>query len=156
MTRTARGLLEKAIQLDPEFAEARAWLAMNLTFQWIDDSEVDERDRIFAEAEQAVSLDPGNADGYYIRGYALTYKGDLAAGPEQFELTLKINPNHADAWAFFSDHLVFDGHPNQAVRAIEMAFQLNPYPPDATYYWVKGFALYAQRNYDKAVEALQH
>jgi hypothetical protein len=37
-----------------------------------------------------------------------------------------------------------------------MAFQLNPYPPDASYYWVKGFALYAARNYAQAVEALQN
>ncbi len=154
-TRLARPLLEKAIELDPDFAEAHAWLAMNLTFQWIDGRQVDERERILAEAERAVSLDPGNADGYFVRGYALTYKGNLAAGLEQFELALKYNPNHADAWLYLADLRVFDGHPDDAVRAVEKAFQLDPYP-NANHYWLRGFALYAAHRYEQAVKALQH
>ncbi len=128
MTRLARPLLENAIELDPEFSEAYAWLAMNLIFQWIDGNQADEKERILAAAERAVSLDPGNADGYFARGYALTYKGDLRAGRDQFELALKSNPNHADTWLYLTDLEVFDGHPDAALRAIERAFQLDPYP----------------------------
>ena len=153
--RSARPLLEKAIELDPDFADAHAWLAMNLAFQWIDVAEIDERDTILAEAERAVSLDPDNADGYFVRGYALTYNGNLSAGREQFELALKSNPNHADAWLFLADLEVLDGHPDAALRSVDMAFQLNPYP-HPTYYWLRGFALYAARRYEEAVAALQH
>lgn len=153
--RSARSLLEKAIELDPDFADAHAWLAVNLAFQWIDGGQIDERDKILAEAEKALSLDPGNADGHFVRGYALTYKGDLAAGREQFELALKSNPNHADAWLFLADLEVLDGHPDAALRAVDMAFQLNPYP-HATYHWLRGFALYAAHRYEEAAAALQH
>jgi adenylate cyclase len=152
---SARPLLEKAIELDPDFADAHAWLAMNLAFQWIDAGQIDERDKILAEAERAVSLDPDNADGYFVRGYALTYNGNLPAGREQFELALKSNPNHADAWLFLADLEVFEGDPDAALRSVDMAFQLNPYP-HAAYYWLRGFALYAARRYEDAVATLQH
>ena len=152
---TARPLLEKALELDPDFADAHAWLAMNLAFQWIVGGQIDERDKILAEAERAVSLDPGNADGYFVRGYALTYNGNLPAGREQFELALKSNPNHADAWLFLADLEVFDGHSGAALRAVDMALQLNPYP-HPIYYWLMGFALYAAHRYEDAANALQH
>jgi TolB-like protein len=154
-TRLGLPWLEKAIELDPDFAEAHAWLAANLTFQRVNGRQVGDWDRIVGAAERAVSLDPGNADGYWIRGYTLTYKGELQAGREQFELALKSNPNHADAWAFLADLEVYDGHPDGAIRAVEKAFQLNPHP-HATFYWLKGFALYAARRYEEAVETLQH
>ena len=112
-------------------------------------------DKILAEAERAVSLDPDNADGYFVRGYALTYNGNLPAGREQFELALKSNPNHADAWLFLADLEVFEGDPDAALRSVDMAFQLNPYP-HAAYYWLRGFALYAARRYEDAVATLQH
>ena len=156
-TKLARPLLERAIELDPEFAEAHAWLAMNLTFQWIDGQQIDERERIIAaaQAERAVSLDPSNADGHFALGYAFIYKGNLSAGREQFELALKTNPNHADAWLYLADLEVFDGHPVDAVRAVERAFQLDPFP-NPTFYWLMGFALYAARRYEEAVRTLEH
>jgi TolB-like protein/DNA-binding SARP family transcriptional activator/cytochrome c-type biogenesis protein CcmH/NrfG len=153
-TRAALPLLEKTIALDPDFAEAHAWLAMNLTFQWIDGRDY-ERERVLAAADRAVSLDPGNADAYFMRGYALAYSGNLAAGLEQFELALKSNPNHADAWLFLTDLKVFDGRPQEAIRAVEKAFELNPHP-HATYHWLRGFAFYAARHYEEAVRALDH
>jgi TolB-like protein len=153
-TRAALPLLEKAIELDPHFAEAHAWLAMNLTFQWIDGRDY-ERDRVLAAADRAVSLDPGNADAYFIRGYALAYSGNLAAGLGQFELALKSNPNHADAWVYLTDLEVFDGRPKDAICAVDKAFELNPYP-DATYRWLRGFAFYAAHRYEDVVTALDH
>lgn len=154
-TKLGRPLLERAIKIDPDFAEAHAWLAMNLTFQWVDWGKADDRDRILAAADRAVSLDPDNSDGHFVRGYALTYQGNLTGGRAEFELALKSNPNHADAWVYFADLEVFDGHPDEAIRAVEKAFRLNPYP-NANYYWLMGFALYAAHRYEEAVGTLEH
>lgn len=154
MTRLALPLLEKAIELDPDFAGAHAWLAMNLTFQWVDGS-IYERERILAAAARAVALDPGNADAYFARGYALAYSGDLVAGLEQFDLALQVNPSHADAWLYLADLSAFDSRPQDAVQAVEKSFALNPYP-NATCYWMRGFALYAARRYQEAVQTLEN
>lgn len=154
-TKLGRRLLEKAIELDPDFAEAHAWLAMNLTFQWMDEGQVYERQRIVAEAERAIALDPNNAEGYFVRGYAFTYAGDICAARRQFDLALQSNPNHADSWLFLADLEVLDGHPSEAVKAAARAYQLNPYP-DVNYHWIMGFAYYAAHRYEEAVMTLQH
>jgi TolB-like protein/class 3 adenylate cyclase/Tfp pilus assembly protein PilF len=153
-TRAALPLLEQVIELDPDFAEAHAWLAMNLTFQQIDGKQIP-RERILAEAERAVSLDPGNAQGYFVRGYVLAYAGNLTAGLEQFALALQYNPNLADAWLYLSDLKVFDGKTDEAIDAVERAFKLDPHP-HPTFHWLRAFAFYAAGKYEEAVAALQN
>lgn len=153
-TTLAYPLLERAIDLDPDFSDAHAWLAMNLVFQFIDKGG-DETEKILAAANRAVTLDPENADARFALGYVLTYSGDLRGGRQQFELALSANPNHADAWLYLADLEVFEGHAEAAVQAVERALRLNPYP-HATYYWMAGFALYAAKRYDEAVKQLEH
>ncbi len=150
----AQPLLERVVQLDPEFSEAQAWLALNLLFDWFEGGPDDLRERAYSVARKAVSLDSENPDAHFVLGYALTYKGLLDEGRAQFELALKFNPNHAEAWVFLGDLHVLDGRPEQAIAAVNKAFQLNPNIP-SSYYWVLGWAQYAARHYEEAVETLK-
>jgi TolB-like protein len=61
--RAARPLLEKAIALDPDFADAHAWLAMCHHWAWTYWAEPPERHRTLSleAARRAVLLDPENA-----------------------------------------------------------------------------------------------
>jgi len=150
-------LLERAISIEPDFADAHAWLAMAHHFSWLYWREPEEphRTRSRSTSAKAVSLSPGNADARWINGYVKTYDGDLPAGEQEFAAALRINPNHADAWALFTDLKVLLGLPGEAVACARNAFRLNPYPP-AVYYWVMGWALYAARRYEEAIETLRH
>ena len=156
-TRTARPLLQQAIALDSNFAEAHAWLAMAYHFGWkywgedVDPNQALAR----ASAERAAALDPGSADTHWILGYVRAYDFKLDEGIAEFEAALEINPNHADAWALFTDLRVFEGDPLTAIESARTAFRLNPYPP-GVYYWVMGWALYAAERYQEAVETLRH
>ncbi len=151
----ARPLLERACELDPGFAEAHAWLAMNLHFGWMYCYQEDSREKILVLAQRAVALDPANADAHVGLGYVLIFNGasDLDGGREQFEIALKLNRNHADAWLFLADLEVLEGHPEEAVRAGRTALKLNPFPPDY-FYWLFCWALYAARRYDEVVRLL--
>ncbi|WP_119275152.1 adenylate/guanylate cyclase domain-containing protein [Taklimakanibacter deserti] len=153
-TTLAYPLLERVIELDPDFSDAHAWLAMNLIFQFIDSGK-GEMEKILSAAKRAVSLDPENALGHFALGYAIAYSGDLREGRVEFELALRFNPNHADAWLYLADLEVLDGRPEAAVSTVERALRLNPYP-HATYYWLWGFALYAARRYEEAARHLEH
>lgn len=155
--RAARPLLQEAIELDPGFADAHAWLAMSYCVTWTMWGEDFEGHRApaLSSAIQAVRLDQQNADGQMILGYIHAYDGDLATSAVEFAEALRINPNHADAWALLTDLRVFEGRAKEGLECIEFAFRLNPYPP-RTYYWVLGFANYAARRYEQAVEALRH
>jgi TolB-like protein/Tfp pilus assembly protein PilF len=155
--RLARPLLERACNLDPDFAESQAWLAMNLLFGWMYCYQEDSREKVLAFAQRAVALDPNNADAHVVLGYVLIFNGagDLEGGREQFEIALKLNQNHADAWIFLADLEVLEGRPEDAVRDGRQAFRLNPHPP-SYYFWLFSWILYAARRYEEVVETFSH
>ncbi len=151
--RMARPLLERACAIDPGFAEAHAWLALNLNFGWMYCFDLDARTRVRQLVEQAISIDPANADAHMVLGYVLAYNGtaELDTAQQQFQLALEINPNHADAHLFLGDLLVLMGRPDDAVASARRAFQLNPHPPPH-YHWLLSFILYAARRYDEIMD----
>jgi tetratricopeptide (TPR) repeat protein len=72
----------------------------------------------------------------------------------EFGEALRLNPNHADVWALLGDLRVFQGRADEGVESVQRAFRLNPYPP-RVYFWVLGFANYAARRYEEAIEAIE-
>jgi len=152
-----RPLLQKAIEIDPEFAEAYAWLAMTYLYGWVYWGEEAETQRLLAlqAAERAVALDRDNASAHSILGDVLIYDGRLDAGIQELNTALRIDPNQADAWLFMSEAMTYRGRNDEALDSIRKAFRANPYPPE-WYYWYLGFVEYAGRRYDDAIEALNH
>ena len=155
--KAARPLLSKAIELDPGFAEAHAWLAMTHLVGWIYLGEPEEEHRKPARsaARRAVSLDPENADAHIILGYLRAFEGELVEGVAELEMGLRINPNHAEGWALLADLRVLEGRAAEAIDCVYNAFRLNPHPP-GDYYWLLGWAQYALGRYQDAVTALRH
>jgi tetratricopeptide (TPR) repeat protein len=96
----------------------------------------------------------GGRKGTHILGYIHAYEGDLSRADMEFGEALRLNPNHADAWALQSDLRVFQGRATDGVESVQRAFRLNPYPP-RVYFWVLGFANYAARRYEEAIEAIE-
>jgi TolB-like protein len=155
--REARLLLERSIELDPDFADAHAWLAMSHVWGWAYWGQATEIDRslALAAAQRAVSLDPENANGHAILGEVLVHDGKLEAGAAELAIALKINPNLADAWMYLAEMKVFAGSPVEGIDHGQKAFHLNPYPP-GWYYWLLGLNEYAAGRYEDAVETLLH
>jgi adenylate cyclase len=156
-TRAARPLLAKAIEIDPDFAEAHAWLAMSHHFGALYCGEPLEEHRMLARsaARKAVSIDPENADAHIVLGFLRAYEGELTEGVAEFEMGLRINPNHAEGWAMLADLRVFEGRAVEGVDCAQNSFRLNPYPP-GDYYSFLGWAQYAAGQYQDAVETLRH
>jgi len=155
--RAARALLEKSIELDPNFADAHAWLAMSHTWGWSYWGEALEPHRSLAlsAAQSAVSLDAENAGALAILGYVLMHEGEPDLGASELTRALQINPNHADGWSFLGVMKVGEGRADQGIDCLRKAFRLNPYPP-GWYYWHLGLAQYAAGRYEDAVETLLH
>jgi adenylate cyclase len=154
--KTARALIRKAIEIDPDFAEAHAWLAINYWMGWAQLGGMMEPNRSLAltAARTAVALDPEDAGGHMILGYIRLYGGDWREAVSEFDAALRIDPNHADTWAMLTDRMVFEGKAAAAIDCVQKAPRLNPHPP-GWYYWMLGFAEYAAGRYGDAVATLR-
>jgi TolB-like protein/tetratricopeptide (TPR) repeat protein len=152
----ARTLLAKAIELDPNLAEAHACLAISHHSAAINFGEEVEANRSLGltYAQKAVSLDPGDPCAHGALGYVRLYEGLLEEAELAFQTALRINPNHANTLANMVALRVLQGLPDDAIALADNALRLNPYPP-GWYYWDLGFAYYAAGRYAEAVDVLR-
>jgi TolB-like protein len=156
-SREAYLLLQRAIAIDPDYAEAHRWLALNRLTAWLTWGESMEPNRrmAVATAEKAVELDPNNAGCRWIFAVVLAYENRWAESDEEFSAALKLDPNNADAWAYRSDMSYLSGRVTEGLGQIQRAFRLNPRPAN-WYYWILGQAQYAARQYESAVVTLRN
>jgi TolB-like protein len=155
-TRESKMLLQRALQLEPDYAEAHSLMALNLWLGWEfwNEGEAAMRQAI-NEAERAVELDPYDAGNRWVKAILLGHAKRFEESEAEFEATFKLDPNHADAWAMRSDFMAFSGKPEEGLSCIQRALRLSPHPP-GWYYWLMGQAYYVLGDYDAAIEALKH
>ncbi len=154
--REANILLEQAIALDPDYAEAHRWLAFNLWTAWSHCGEpMDPNRRMSVEhADKAVRIDPNDAGNHWVLGHVLTYERRWPESEAELATALKLDPSHANAWATLGEITAYRGQPAAAIEQVQKAFRLDP-DPAAWFYWLLGLAYYAARQYESAVETLR-
>jgi TolB-like protein len=154
--REAHLMLTRAIALDPGYAEAYRWLALNHWMGLVHSGGPTEADRAAALelARKAVALDPDAAGSRWVLAYLLAYERDFAGADAEFAKAIALDPNEADAWAALSDIAVLAGRVDEGLEHARKAFRLNPFP--ATWYFLAlGQAQYAARDYAAAIETLR-
>jgi TolB-like protein/class 3 adenylate cyclase len=156
VAREASLLLQRAIALDPGYAEAHRWLSFNLWTGWAHWGEPMEpnRSRSVALAERAVALDPNDAGNRWVLGHVLAFERRWPESDREYEAAFRLDANQADAWAMQGEIATFHGQPDDGIKKVQRALRLNPHPP-GWYYWELGYAQYAAREHDAAVETLR-
>ncbi|MDX3924928.1 MAG: winged helix-turn-helix domain-containing tetratricopeptide repeat protein [Shinella sp.] len=154
--REAHLMLTRAVSLDPEYAEAYRWLALNHWMGWIHSGGPTETTRNVALelARKAVTIDPNDAGCRWVLAYLLAYARRFAEADGEFAKAIELDPNEADAWAALSDIAVLAGRVAEGLEHIAKAFRLNPFPA-SWYYLALGQAQYATGDYEAAVETLR-
>ena len=147
-------LLERAVELDPDFTAAYARLAnryLQLWRQRLADDPDEALRRARDAIHKALTLDQQD---YRVRLFlANLYQWadkdhDLALA--EYEKALALNPNQADVMGMISLNMAFAGRAQEAVDWIEKAKRLNPHHP-IWYDWNGSFGYYMARQYDKAL-----
>ncbi|MEQ1955527.1 winged helix-turn-helix domain-containing tetratricopeptide repeat protein [Mesorhizobium yinganensis] len=153
--REAHLMLTRAVSLDPNYAEAYRWLAMNHWMGWVHSGGPTDSSRGIALelARRGVDLDPDDAGCRWVLAYLLAYERSFAEADAEFAKAIEIDPNEADAWAALSDVTVLAGRVDEGLEHIRKAFRLNPFPAN-WYHLVLGQAQYAAAEYEAAVETL--
>lgn len=155
-TAQARQLYEKAITLDPQYAEAYAWLSQTYWLEWIWRWSANPQtlEHALVLAQQAVTLDDSlpMAHSALSEVYALKQQYDQAIA--EGERAIALDPNNADIYANQAEVLDWAGRSEDALRAVEYAMRLNPsYPP---WYLVSlGWAYRSTGRYAESIATLK-
>ena len=156
--RESRALLQRALELEPGYAAARAGLAMtylvDVAHAVSGRAGKAEIETGLSEARQAVRLDPNLAAGYQALSFGLAVGGDFASAIDAAEHAVELNPNDPDSLMTLAKAQVRFGAYDDAVQNAERARRLHPLAPEY-YIYVHGQALYAAGRLEEAEEVLQ-
>ena len=151
----ARGLLEKAIEVDPENARALAILAavhsMDSWSFWSDDNERSKRLSLEL-GEKSIQIDDSDSLAHALFGEILTDCGELERSEFHFSRALALNPNDIAARALHASNLRSMGRVEEGIGHIEIAERLDPFG----LLWIpqiKGSLMLAAKRYEEAVAA---
>ena len=127
--RQFRELITKAIELDPNYATARALLAEALysmaVLGWTEFPD-QELARGAAEARKAIALAPNEPDGYRALGYILLSRTEYDQAKDAVKRAIEINPSDASALAVWGSVQSFSGEVGGATESLELALKLDP------------------------------
>jgi TolB-like protein/class 3 adenylate cyclase/Flp pilus assembly protein TadD len=150
----ARQLFEQALELDPQYAEAYAFLGLTYfaewTFQWSQDSQALEQ--ALALAQRAVAEDDSLAQAHAILGFVYLWKKQYDQAIAEEERAIALDANLTDAYVQLGETLKFTGRPEEAIGLIEKAMRLNPHYP-ASYLFLLGEAYRVAGRYEEAIAA---
>ena len=156
---TARQLLERAVELDPDSAEAWARLAQITASDYLihwNNAGPEQLARAEEGVRKALLLDPNSALAHFANGFVQRAHGQHSAALEAFSRAISLDPNFALAYAQKADQLMYLGRPEGVRPVIEQAIRLSPRDPSlAIFYWFLGRAAFFMGQYDNAIAWLR-
>jgi adenylate cyclase len=150
----AAPMCEKAIELDPTYADAYATLGLNYLFrfgmQW---SHYDPtlRDRAISLEQQAIGLDDSNALAHVLLGHMYLEKGQYDKGEAEGERAIALEPSSAVINILMAWILVWN-KPAEALAYVDKAERLDPHNRAFDEYH-RGTAYVLLGRYEEAVPA---
>jgi adenylate cyclase len=151
----ARAMVERAIELDPKYAHARAWRACILGQAWSNGYREDKEEtwnEMLAELQRAAALDDNDSDVHRISAAIAVAGNDLDKAAYHQERALNLNPNDDLIVVQQGELLTWYGRAEEGIDWIRKAMRLNPYHPQR--FWNHlGRAYFVARHYAEAIEA---
>ncbi|MEJ5992119.1 adenylate/guanylate cyclase domain-containing protein [Ramlibacter sp. PS3R-8] len=154
--RETEELLERAIALDPGYAQAHAYMAWRLIFVFGENRSTDparDRARAFAAAERALELDPEDPFVLCVAAHVQAFVGgNLELANDLYDRALSLNENSAFAWGMSALTRAYLGETDDAVSRLQNVWRLNPYDPMNFYFWiVAGIAEFGAGRYGECI-----
>ncbi len=150
----ARQTFEKAVALDPKYADAYACIGLTYLFDWVWQWSLDPQALEHASemAQRALALDDSLSLAHDILGQIYLVKKQHDEAIAEAERATALDPNRADGYVDLALILRFSGRAEEAVESMNTAMRLNPHYP-AYYLYVLGIAYCQVGRYEDAITA---
>ena len=152
-----RECLERAVRLDPRYAEAWASLARMYVEEYSQgfNSQPDPLGRAMSAAQRAVELDPRSQLAYMDLGLVHFFRHEIDAFNVAADRAIALNPNSADtlAWAGIYFTYANQGDPSHRARGVAMmrkAIAMSPAYP-TWYHFPIAWDYYYNDQYEQAL-----
>lgn len=154
----ARELLQRAIELDPKFASAHAFLALTYGLDYLNRWNVSPSTQAMEQAEEvarrAVALDDTDPWAHWALALVNLYTRRHDAAIAECRRAVALNPNFAEGHVTLGEVLHYAGINEDALGCFERGKALNPYFPDLHLHF-RALAYFQLRQYDKAASLLE-
>jgi len=152
----AQRLLRRAIELDPNLAEAYGFLAYALVVS-MTRFETEPNEQTLQEAltvgRKAVALDDQDAMIRFMYGRALLAAKAYGDALSELKIAIDLNPSLAPSYCGLGDSLAYVGRFDEAFPYFEKAIELSPYDPLRwAFYSYRALAHIFARQFDQAFE----
>jgi len=153
--RQAIEAFQKAIGLDPRYAEAYAGLAMSEYYLSDGTADADLAKSAEQAAQRAIDIDPQLANGYSVRGFLrANLHFDWTGAQADDRQAIALEPSNSRVLSRSATNLMCVGRLDEAVTAYRKALEQDPL--DDVPWANLGFALTALGNTASAYDALRH
>ena len=129
----ARQMFARAVEIDPDFAAARAGLANAYVdlFRW--GRHPQDLEQAQHASSHALKLDPNLAEAHVAAGQALAIQRRFTEAATEFERAIELDPTLFDAYYLYGRVLFESGEVEQSARLFEKAQRARPedYQPRA-------------------------
>ncbi|MGH6991861.1 MAG: TIR domain-containing protein [Caulobacteraceae bacterium] len=150
--------LERAIALDPPYAQAHAWKACTLGQAWSNGYRADRETvwaELLAELETALELNSHDSDVHRILAAVHLIGEEPETALFHQERAFELNPNDDLVVVQQGEILTALGRAEEGIAWIRKAMRLNPFHPER--FWSHlGRACFAAGQYAEAITALGH
>ncbi|HEY4471278.1 MAG TPA: adenylate/guanylate cyclase domain-containing protein [Stellaceae bacterium] len=155
----AIGYFESALELDPQSAEAAAWLANLLAVRALDELTPfpnDDLHRARQLAAHALAAAPNNAMSHYARAQVLRAESRCAEAIPEYEAAIGLDRSRAPAYAHIGWCKFLTGSVDGVIPNFEQAIRLSPHEPGiAPWYGRLGVVHLLQSHLDDAITSLE-
>jgi adenylate cyclase len=126
--RHAPKMFRRAVELDPNYAQAWAGLADSLAQQllWRFVALNQVLPEASTAAAKALDLAPDLAEAHVAQGHIRSLAGDPDGATRSFERAVALNPELHEAYYYFARHLLAQGDYRRSVEMFEQAFRTRP------------------------------
>lgn len=152
LSRALEARIRKAIRLQEE-QRRMAQEQLRIEQEKKNSEEEKEARKLLEESENAIELDPEDAEAWQDKGSALMDLGRPEEALEALEKAIKLDPENMTSWVRKSSVLLTLGRNNESLEASEEVIKLNP--NDVIGWYEKCMALYAVGRYKEALETNQ-